>query len=141
RNRMCDSDDELELAIVASMWLTGFDPPPLHAMYLDKPLQGAGLMQALTRVNRPFRGKPAGLVVDYIGVAQKLTDALGEYTRTDQEERPIGGDIEKAADIVREQHAIIIGVLRGYDWRAVLFSGIRNARLDATLGVVDYLCD
>ena len=141
QQRMREPDDELELVIVASMWLTGFDCPPLHGLYLDKPMQGAALMQALARVNRPFRGKPAGLIVDYIGVTQKLADALSEYTRTDQAERPIGTDVEAAAEIVREQHGVIVGILRGYDWQSVLFSGKRNARLDATLGVIDYLCD
>jgi type I restriction enzyme R subunit len=139
--RMRDADDELELVIVASMWLTGFDCPPLHTMYLDKPMRGAALMQALARVNRPFRDKPSGLIVDYIGVTEKLTEALAEYTRTDQEERPIGADVSEAADIVREQHGVICEILRGYDWRGVLWSGRPTARVDATLGAIDYLRD
>jgi type I restriction enzyme, R subunit len=141
QQRMREPDDELELVIVASMWLTGFDCPPLHGLYLDKPMQGAALMQALARVNRPFRGKPAGLIVDYIGITQKLGEALVAYSPTDQAERPIGADVEAAAEIVREQHGVITGILRGYDWRSVLFSGSSRARLDATLGVINYLCD
>jgi type I restriction enzyme R subunit len=141
QQRMREPDDELELVIVASMWLTGFDCPPLHGLYLDKPMQGAALMQALARVNRPFRDKPAGLIVDYVGITQKLSDALREYTRTDQADRPIGRDVIEATEIAREQHGVIAGILRGYDWRSVLFSGSSHARLDATLGVVDYLCD
>jgi type I restriction enzyme R subunit len=141
QQRMRDHDDELELVIVASMWLTGFDCPPLRTLYLDKLMQGAALMQALARVNRPFRDKPAGLIVDYIGVTQQLTDALSEYTRTDQDERPIGASVTEAVEVVREQHAVISGILRDYDWRDVLFSGSRTARVDATLGVVNYLRD
>ena len=127
QQRMRNPDDELELVIVASMWLTGFDCPPLHGLYLDKPMQGAALMQALTRVNRPFRDKPAGLIVDYIGIAQNLSDALRDYTRTDQDERPIGAALDAAADIVREQHGVMEGILRGYDWPQ-LFSPDRAGR-------------
>ena len=67
------------------MWLTGFDAPSLHTMYIDKPMRGHGLMQAIARVNRVFRDKPAGLIVDYIGIAQNLKSALGQYSRNDQE--------------------------------------------------------
>jgi type I restriction enzyme R subunit len=141
QQRMREPDDELELVIVTSMWLTGFDCPPLHTLYLDKPMRGAALMQAITRVNRPFRDKPAGLIVDYIGITEKLTEALAEYTRSDQQERPIGADVSEAVGVVREQHGVICQILRGYDWRAVLLSGRKTARLDATLGVVNYLRD
>ena len=70
------------------MWLTGFDAPCMHTMYVDKPMKGHGLMQAIARVNRVFRDKPAGLVVDYIGVAQNLKNALGVYTRPATASRP-----------------------------------------------------
>ena len=69
--------DPLKLVIVRDMWLTGFDAPCMHTMYVDKPMKGHGLMQAIARVNRVFRDKPAGLVVDYIGIAQNLKNALG----------------------------------------------------------------
>ena len=75
--RAKDADDPLKLVIVRDMWLTGFDAPSMHTMYVDKPMKGHGLMQAIARVNRVFRDKPAGLVVDYIGVAQNMKSALG----------------------------------------------------------------
>src|SRR6266508_3078792 len=102
QQRMREPDDELELVIVTSMWLTGFDCPPLHTLYLDKPMRGAALMQAITRVDRPFRDKAAGLIVDYIGITERLTEALAEYTRSDQQDRPIGTDISEAVGVVRE---------------------------------------
>ena len=74
----------MKLVIVRDMWLTGFDAPCMHTMYIDKPMQGHGLMQAIARVNRVFRDKPAGLIVDYIGIAQNLKTALGQYSRPDQ---------------------------------------------------------
>jgi type I restriction enzyme, R subunit len=70
--------DPLKLVIVRDMWLTGFDAPAMHTMYIDKPMRGHGLMQAIARVNPVFRDKPAGLVVDYIGIAQNLRNALGD---------------------------------------------------------------
>ena len=82
--RIKDPDDALKLAIVRDMWLTGFDAPSLHTMYVDKPMRGHGLMQAIARVNRVFRDKPAGLIVDYIGIAQNLKSALGQYSRDDR---------------------------------------------------------
>ncbi len=82
--RVKDPDDPLKLVIVRDMWLTGFDAPCMHTMYVDKPMQGHGLMQAIARVNRVFRDKPGGLVVDYIGIAQNLKSALGQYSEADQ---------------------------------------------------------
>jgi type I restriction enzyme R subunit len=87
--RAKDSNDPLKLVIVCDMWLTGFDAPCMHTMYLDKPIRGHGLRQAIARVNRVFRDKPAGLVVDYIGIAQNLKNALGQYSRPDQEQTGI----------------------------------------------------
>jgi type I restriction enzyme, R subunit len=77
--RAKNAQDPLKLVIVRDMWLTGFDAPCMHTMYVDKPMKGHGLMQAIARVNRVFRDKPAGLVVDYIGIAQNLKSALGQY--------------------------------------------------------------
>ena len=79
----------LKLVIVRDMWLTGFDAPAMHTMYVDKPMKGHGLMQAIARVNRVFRDKPAGLVVDYIGIAQNLKSALGVYSRGDRDQTGI----------------------------------------------------
>ena len=77
-------NDPLKLVIVRDIWLTGFDAPSMHTMYVDKPMKGHGLMQAIARVNRVFRDKPAGLVVDYIGIAQNLKNALGQYSGSDR---------------------------------------------------------
>ena len=74
------ADDELKIVLVRDMWLTGFDAPSMHTMYIDKPMKGHGLMQAIARVNRVFKDKPGGLIVDYIGIAQNLKNALGDYS-------------------------------------------------------------
>ncbi len=79
--RFKDADDQLELVIVRDMWLTGFDVPPVHTLYIDKPMQGHGLMQAIARTNRIWRGKPGGLIVDYIGIGEELKKAIKQYTK------------------------------------------------------------
>ena len=80
--RFKNADDPLKLVIVRDMWLTGFDAPSLHTMYVDKPMRGHGLMQAIARVNRVFKDKPGGLVVDYLGLAHELKAALATYTES-----------------------------------------------------------
>lgn len=139
QRRMIDPGDELELVIVQSLWLTGFDSPPLHTLYLDKPMRGAALMQAIARVNRRFGEKPAGLVVDFLGIADKLTAALAEYTASDQRTRPIGEDVAKAVDLVVEQHHKLDGMLHGLAWRATLSSGRKRAFSNAVQDAMDFL--
>jgi type I restriction enzyme R subunit len=113
--RFRDPNDPLRIVIVRDMWLTGFDAPSLHTMYLDKPMRGHGLMQAIARVNRVFRDKPGGLVVDYLGLAQELREALVTYTES-------GGtgetaiDQEQAAAAMLEKHEICRGLFHGFDW-------------------------
>ena len=80
--RFKDAKDPFKVVIVRDMWLTGFDVPPLHTMYVDKPMRGHGLMQAIARVNRVFKDKPGGLVVDYLGIAHELKQALATYTES-----------------------------------------------------------
>jgi type I restriction enzyme, R subunit len=109
--RAKDPDDPLEIVIVRDMWLTGFDAPSMHTMYVDKPMQGAGLMQAIARVNRTFRDKPGGLIVDYIGVATKLREALAEYSPTDRDQA--GVPIEEVVAVMLEKHDVIRGLLYG----------------------------
>jgi type I restriction enzyme, R subunit len=109
--RAKNADDSLEIVIVRDMWLTGFDAPSMHTMYVDKPMQGAGLMQAIARVNRTFRDKPGGLIVDYIGVATHLRNALAEYSPTDRDQA--GVPIEEMVAVMREKHDIIRGLLHG----------------------------
>src|SRR5699024_3801415 len=79
---------ELEMVIVRDMWLTGFDAPPLNTLYVDKPMQGHGLMQAIARVNRVWRDKPGGLIVDYIGLGEELKKAIKSYTRDAGTDKP-----------------------------------------------------
>ncbi|HEY0084453.1 MAG TPA: type I restriction endonuclease subunit R, partial [Allosphingosinicella sp.] len=120
--RAKDAADPLRLVIVRDMWLTGFDAPSMHTMYIDKPMKGHGLMQAIARVNRVFRNKPAGLVVDYIGVAQNLKSALGQYSGGDREQTGI--DAAQAVLVLRERYEVVRAMFRpdqpgGYDYRAV----------------------
>jgi type I restriction enzyme R subunit len=141
QQRATDDADSLELVIVQSMWLTGFDSPPLHTLYLDKPMRGAALMQAIARVNRRWGEKPSGLVVDFLGIADNLTKALAEYT-TDTDatpEKSIGETIEAAADMVVELCGVLNDQLSGIKWRATRDSGRKRAFLKAALDVVDYL--
>ncbi len=115
--RFKDPSDPMKLVIVRDMWLTGFDAPCLHTMYVDKPMQGHGLMQAIARVNRVFHDKPGGLVVDYLGLANSLRKALATYTES-------GGtgktaiDQEEAVAIMLEKHEICCALFHGFDWSA-----------------------
>ncbi len=111
-NRFKDPDDPLKIVIVRDMWLTGYDSPPCHTMYVDKPMKGHNLMQAIARVNRVFRDKPGGLVVDYIGIATELKDAIGTYTRGKKEDPPIGF-LEQALAVFTEKFTITREILHG----------------------------
>ena len=112
--RFRNVDDPLRMVLVRDMWLTGFDAPSLHTMYVDKPMRGHGLMQAIARVNRVFRDKPGGLVVDYLGLAHELKRALATYTES-------GGtgktalDQEEAVAVMLEKHEICCGLFHGFD--------------------------
>jgi len=114
--RAKNPDDPLDLVIVRDMWLTGFDAPSMHTMYVDKTMQGAGLMQAIARVNRTFRDKPGGLVVDYIGVFANLQAALAEYSPSDRDQA--GVPIEELVAVLLEKHDVIRGLLHGCDYDA-----------------------
>jgi type I restriction enzyme, R subunit len=117
--RVKDADDPLEIVIVKDMMLTGFDAPPLHTLYLDRPLKGALLMQTLARVNRTYRGKQDGLLVAYAPLAENLTKALAEFTRDTAQtgERTVGQSAEEAALIVHDLLASLTGLV-GDDWKA-----------------------
>src|SRR5699024_3619866 len=130
--RLKDPDDELELVIVKDMMLTGYDAPPLHTLYLDRPLKGALLMQTLARVNRTFRGKQDGLLVAYAPLADNLQKALAEYTTQDQQERPLGRDLSQEVALVREILAKLDALTAGYDWRAAYAD--RRSRGDRQAG-------
>ncbi len=113
--RFKEPADPLKLVLVRDMWLTGFDAPCMHTMYIDKPMQGHGLMQAIARVNRVFRDKPGGLVVDYLGLADQLKRALHTYTES-------GGrgdaaiDQNEAVALMLQKHEVCCGIFHGFDW-------------------------
>ena len=133
KNRLRDVDDELQLVLVKDMMLTGYDSPPLHTLYLDRPLKGALLMQTLARVNRTFRGKEAGLLVGYAPLADNLQAALAEYSDTDQAERPMGREVGEAADLTRLLVARLDELTAGYDWRAKLKAGWKYVKVTTGL--------
>ena len=125
--RFRDPGDPLRMVLVRDMWLTGFDAPSLHTMYVDKPMRGHGLMQAIARVNRVFRDKPGGLVVDYLGLAHELKRALATYTES-------GGagdatlDQEQAVRAMLEKYEVCCGLFHGFD-RAAWVRGAPEERL------------
>ena len=114
-NRFRDPNDSFRVVLVRDMWLTGFDAPSLHTMYLDKPMRGHGLMQAIARVNRVFKDKPGGLVVDYLGIAQDLRKALVTYTESGGTGRT-AIDKEEAVAVMLEKHEICCAMFHGFDW-------------------------
>jgi len=114
--RFKDSKDPFRIVIVRDMWLTGFDAPCLHTMYADKPMQGHGLMQAIARVNRVFRDKPGGLVVDYLGLAVKYNQALAIYTESGGKGNPTY-DTRQAIAVMLEKHGVACDILHGFSWK------------------------
>jgi len=114
-NRFRNANDSMRLVLVRDMWLTGFDAPSLHTMYVDKPMRGHGLMQAIARVNRVFRDKPGGLVVDYLGLAHELKAALATYTESGGTGRTALDQAEAVA-VVLEKYEVCRGLFHGFDW-------------------------
>jgi len=126
-NRFRDASDPFKIVIVRDMWLTGFDVPSLHTMYLDKPMRGHGLMQAIARVNRVFKNKPGGLIVDYLGLANELREAMANYTQNGgQGETAI--DQEAAVAFLLEKYEICCGIFDRFNWSA-WFNGSPQQRL------------
>ena len=115
--RYKDPADPFKLVIVRDMWLTGFDAPCMHTMYVDKPMKGHNLMQAIARVNRVFKDKPGGLVVDYIGIANELKAALKDYTQAKGKGRPTIA-AEDALAVLLEKMDVLHGMLHGFDYTA-----------------------
>jgi type I restriction enzyme R subunit len=113
--RFKNPKDPFKVVIVRDMWLTGFDVPCLHTMYVDKPMRGHGLMQAIARVNRVFRDKPGGLVVDYLGLAQDLKKALAVYTESGGKGRT-AVDQEEAVEVMLEKYEVCCVLFHGFDW-------------------------
>jgi type I restriction enzyme, R subunit len=115
--RFKDSADPLKLVIVYDMWLTGFDCPPLHTMYLDKPLAGHNLMQAIARVNRVFGDKPGGVVVDFLGIADQLRDAIQTYTRAGGEGHPVESIQDQAVPLMLRHAEELAAFFEGFSYQ------------------------
>ena len=135
--RIKDPDDELQLVIVRDMWLTGFDAPPLHTMYIDKPMSGHNLMQAIARVNRVFRDKPGGLVVDYLGIADSLKRALSIYAESGGRGRAALDQAEAVA-VMQEKYEVVRGILHGFDYRALLRADV-SALMEGIANAMDFI--
>ncbi|MBM4326976.1 MAG: type I restriction endonuclease subunit R [Deltaproteobacteria bacterium] len=117
-----EAGDPFKIVIVRDMWLTGFDAPCLHTMYVDKPMRGHGLMQAIARVNRVFKDKPGGLVVDYLGFAHELKSALATYTESGGKGQT-AVDQEEAVAFMLERYEVCCDIFHGFDWSAWISGG------------------
>ncbi|MBW1823580.1 MAG: type I restriction endonuclease subunit R [Deltaproteobacteria bacterium] len=124
-DRMKIANDPFKIAIVRDMWLTGFDVPCLHTMYIDKPMKSHGLMQAIARVNRVFKDKPGGLVVDYLGIADELKKALSEYTESGGEGQPTF-DQEEAVALMLEKYEVVSALFHGFDYKRFFTASVRD---------------
>lgn len=132
--RFKDPQDDLRLVIVCDMWLTGFDIPPLHTMYLDKPLKGHTLMQTIARVNRVYKNKQGGLVVDYLGVGEALREAVSTYTRSGGE-GDVVHDQNEALAVLLEKYEIVSHLFHGFDWSGFLHGGFAEMQSAVADGV------
>lgn len=138
-SRLKDPQDSLKLLIVRDMFLTGFDAPCLHTMYIDKPMNGHTLMQAIARVNRVFGDKEGGLVVDYIGIAQDLKNALMVYAAS-QGKGEIAYDQEEAVAKMLELYEIVVDMFAGFDYRRY-FTLEPKVKLSFILDAANYIAD
>lgn len=123
--RFKDPADPLRMVIVRDMWLTGFDAPCVHTLYVDKPMKGHNLMQAIARVNRVFKDKQGGLVVDYIGIGNELKSAMKEYTQSKGRGRPTV-DAHEAYSVLMEKMDVLRAMLHGFDYSGFLTGGHRT---------------
>ncbi len=136
-NRFRDPNDPFKLVIVRDMWLTGFDAPSLHTLYLDKPMRGHALMQAIARVNRVFRDKPGGLVVDYIGLAQELKEALATYTESGGQGQTALPQ-EEAVRLMLEKYEVCRALFHGFDYSPWL-TGAPQERLKLLPAALEHI--
>ncbi len=135
--RFRDEHDPFKLVIVRDMWLTGFDAPPLHTMYVDKPMRGHGLMQAIARVNRVFKDKPGGRVVDYIGIADQLKHALKDYTESGGKGNPTLDQAEAVA-VMLEKYDVVCSMYHGFDFQSIV-AGTPDERLAGLIPAADFI--
>lgn len=136
-SRFRDAKDPFRIAIVRDMWLTGFDAPSLHTLYVDKPMRGHGLMQAIARVNRVFRNKPGGLVVDYLGLADELKHALATYTESGGTGRTALDQTEAVA-LMQEKYEVCLGLFHGFGWSKWI-TGTATERLTLTKAGMEHI--
>ena len=137
-NRARDPKDPLKIVIVRDMWLTGFDAPCMHTMYVDKPMQGHGLMQAIARVNRVFKDKEGGLIVDYIGIAQNLKSALQIYSPGDRDKTGI--DESQAISVLLEKYEVVRDMYHGFDYLSAL-NGTAQERMMMMASAIEWVLD
>lgn len=141
-DRLKDPCDELEIVIVRDMWLTGFDAPSMHTLYVDKPMQGHNLMQAIARVNRVYKDKEGGLVVDYLGIATSLKQALATYTASGGKGKPTF-DQSEAVALMREKLEVVAQILHDFDYSQYFEADTRRKMMmlveaqDFLLGIAD----
>jgi type I restriction enzyme R subunit len=136
-NRLKDPEDELKIVIVRDMWLTGFDAPVLHTLYIDKPMSGHNLMQAIARINRVFGDKQGGLVVDYIGIAQDLKKALAIYTESKGRGK-LTHDIDEAAAKMIELFEVVAGMFTEFDYKAY-YNKTAREKMQFVLEAANYI--
>ena len=135
--RFKDPEDTFTIAIVRDMWLTGFDAPSLHTMYFDKSMKGHGLMQAIARVNRVFKDKPGGLIVDYLGVAPDLKDALATYTESGGKGKPTF-EQEDAVSVMLEKYEILVNLFHGFNYTK-FFTGTPTDKMALIPAAIDHI--
>ena len=135
--RFKDPEDELKIVIVVDMWLTGFDVPCVTTMYLDKPMKGHTLMQAIARVNRVYKDKTGGLIVDYIGISTELKNALEIYSASGGTGKPTL-DIHEAVNVMKEKYEIVQNLLWGFDYKRYFKVGV-NEKLKVLLEAQEFI--
>ena len=134
---MKKADSPLKLVIVCDMWLTGFDVPSLHTMYMDKPIKGHNLMQAIARINRVYKDKPGGLVVDYLGIAAALRNALSDYTISGGKGRPTLNQADAVA-VMKQKYEIVCDLFHGFDYQKY-FDGNTSEQLQIILDAQEFI--
>lgn len=137
-NRFKDADDPLKIVIVRDMWLTGFDVPPLHTMYLDKPMKGHTLMQAIARVNRVFGDKPGGLVVDYLGIGEPLKEALATYANSGGKGKT-AIDQREAVRTMMMKFEVVKNLFNGFDYSGFIKVTGKSEKLRVAVGGMNFI--
>jgi len=136
-DRFKDPKDKFKIVIVRDMWLTGFDVPCLATMYIDKPMRGHNLMQAIARVNRVYKDKPGGLIVDYIGIGYDLKKAITDYTASGGKGKPVI-DKEEAVAVLKEKYEVLKAIIHGYDYSKIFKVGY-DEKMKIIQGAMDFI--